>query len=120
MRDGIDGRADEPGDDAAHLQPLTAAQIKAQQSAENLDRLLGDVDLLLRLQLSGYADKEWEPGRNRVRSSACASASRISRSSPSGGEVAVNGGLGAFIGEVAPPATNFGGPQASRMRPCPP
>lgn len=61
MRDGIDGRADEPGDDAGHLQPLTAVQIKAQKSAENLDRLLGDVDLLLRLQLSGYANKEWEP-----------------------------------------------------------
>ncbi len=49
MRDGIG------------LQPLTPAQFKAQKSAEHLDRLLGDVDLLLRRQLSGYADKEWEP-----------------------------------------------------------
>jgi DNA-directed RNA polymerase specialized sigma24 family protein len=61
MRDGIDDRAEESGDDAGHLQPLTPAEIKAQKSVENLDRLLGDADLLLRLQLSGYADEEWEP-----------------------------------------------------------
>jgi DNA-directed RNA polymerase specialized sigma24 family protein len=61
MRDGIDDRADESGGDAAHLQPPTAAEIKAQKSAENLDRLLGDADLLLRLQLSGYADEVWDP-----------------------------------------------------------
>jgi len=41
--------------------PPSAAELKARKAAETLDRLLSDGDLLLRLQLSGYADKEWEP-----------------------------------------------------------
>ncbi len=61
MRDGIESRGAEPGDDAAHLQPLTSAEAKTIKAAENLDRLLGDAELLLRLQLSGYAQEEWEP-----------------------------------------------------------
>lgn len=60
MRDGIESRGAAPGDDAAHLQPLTSAEIKAIKATENLDRLLGDAELLLRLQLSGYAWEEWE------------------------------------------------------------
>ena len=61
MRDRIESRGVEPADDAAHLQPLTSTEIKAIKSTENLDRLLGDAELLLRLQLSAYAKEEWEP-----------------------------------------------------------
>lgn len=54
-------RANAPAQAASsHLQPAEPSR-RSSRSSEALDRLLGDSDLLLRLQLSGYAPKEWEP-----------------------------------------------------------
>ncbi len=60
MSDGAD-RATGPDAAPAHLQRTTRHDRKAQQESEQLDRLLGDSQLLLRLQLHGYADEEWQP-----------------------------------------------------------
>lgn len=46
----------------APLQQGDAAEVDDAPKADaRLDRLLGDQELLLRLQLSGYAEAEWEP-----------------------------------------------------------
>jgi len=45
----------------AYTRPVPPSAAQCRKAAETLDRLLSDGDLLLRLQLSGYADKEWEP-----------------------------------------------------------
>lgn len=53
-------RADGSALAASHLQPAEPSR-RSSRSSEELDRLLGDSNLLLRLQLSGYSPKEWEP-----------------------------------------------------------
>lgn len=52
--------ADVGGDEPGHLQLVGWADDELPED-DRLDRLLGDRDLLLRLQLSGYADAAWQP-----------------------------------------------------------
>lgn len=59
MNHGADGQPSRPDAGAASLQ--LDARPKITNRSEHLDRLLGDAELLLRLQLSGYADREWQP-----------------------------------------------------------
>ena len=64
-------RGEEPGGDLDRAHPGSAAPSAPDRPLErlgvdmpdpaDLDRLLGDVDLLVRLQLSGYAEEEWQP-----------------------------------------------------------
>jgi DNA-directed RNA polymerase specialized sigma24 family protein len=46
-------------DEPSHEDELVDADVR--RASEHLDRILGDVDLRLRLQLRGYADAEWNP-----------------------------------------------------------
>lgn len=62
MRDTGGAPEGSDGDDA-HLQPGKATKItkRVREAESSLDRLLADSEILLRLQLSGYAKREWEP-----------------------------------------------------------
>lgn len=64
MRRSADGApASADGSVRMHLQPGRGADSEDEElpADEQLDRMLGDKDLLLRLQLSGYAEKYWDP-----------------------------------------------------------
>lgn len=62
MRECADGWAGSPGGSARmRIQPTDGSEHDDEDlpADERLDRLLGDQDLLLRLQLSGFAAEEW-------------------------------------------------------------
>jgi DNA-directed RNA polymerase specialized sigma24 family protein len=52
-----------PGRGASRLQPAKVTDFEDEDlpADDDLDRRLGDTEMLLRLQLSGYADVEWLP-----------------------------------------------------------
>lgn len=63
MHGSADGRPAVAGSDRADIQPSTDLDLDngPLPADDALDRMLGDTDLLYRLQYSGYAPQDWQP-----------------------------------------------------------